>query len=191
MRILALVLLLAIVPTTAIGFSSGSPVCDVEANFGNVNGMLNRQRIFSAGPYVANIDVPGYTPGVPIDIEISGPRFLGLMVTVVDAQGNKVGTFSGATNIRNCGGAMAVTHSTRLNDTTKTLTWNPPAVEVGTVYVEAYILEGAPGGGASQVFYRMVLDDGSALAIDLDNDTIFKNRFEVSGFRGKPNAVLK
>ncbi|WP_223789540.1 Reeler domain-containing protein [Marinicella meishanensis] len=164
--------------TSAHGLPTGAPVCDVFADYSNVTGMTNRTRNPNSGTYQLTANVTAYNPFEHVEITITGDSFLGLMFTVVDEQGNKVGTFSPDTQVRDCDGqAMSITHSDRLGLTSKTLFWIPPSDYVGTVYVLGYVLEGAAGTGAAQNFYRFVRDDNSALAIP-ESDVIFLNSFD-------------
>jgi hypothetical protein len=173
-----MVLLLLIVANNSQALPSGSPVCDVFADYSNITGMQNRTRNPNSGTYQLTSNVSEYNTFEHVEITISGDSFLGLMFTVVDEQGNKVGTFSPDTQVRDCDGqAMSLTHSSQLGLTSKTLFWIPPQTPVGTVYVLGYVLEGASGAGAAQNFYRFVRDDDSALAIT-QSDVIFLDDFE-------------
>ncbi len=157
---------------------TGAPVCDVFADYSNVTGMQNRTRNLNSGTYQLTANVNQYNPFEHVEITISGESFLGLMFTVVDEQGNKVGTFSPDTQVRDCDGqAMSITHSSQLGLTSKTLFWIPPSDYVGTVYVLGYVLEGATGTGSAQNFYRFVRDDNSALILT-ESDVIFLNSFD-------------
>ncbi len=163
---------------TADPLPSGAPVCDVFANFSNITGMQNRTRNQSPGTYQLTANVSEYNTFEHVEITIAGDSFLGLMFTVVDDQGNKVGSFSPDSQVGNCGGdAMSVTHSDRLGLTTKTLFWIPPEVPVGSVYVLGYVLEGIAFDGDNQNFYRFVRDDGSALELT-QSDVIFRSNFD-------------
>jgi hypothetical protein len=166
-------------PQTLLALPNGSPVCEVFADYSNVTGMTDRPRNFSAGPYELSASVDRYAGSEPVDITVSGEPFVGLMFTVIDEQGNKVGTFSEDSQVGFCGGeAMSVTHSGTLSLNSKTLVWIPPEESVGTVYVVGYILEGEPGTGPAQNFYRFVRDDDSALAIEPRIDVVFEDSFE-------------
>ncbi len=163
---------------SAQALPSGAPVCDVFANFSNITGMQNRTRNQNPGTYQLTANVSEYNTFEHVEITIAGDSFLGLMFTVVDDQGNKVGSFSPDTQVGNCdGNAMSVTHSERLGLTSKTLFWIPPAEPVGSVYILGYVLEGAAGTGSAQNFYRFVRDDGSALELT-QSDVIFLSTFE-------------
>lgn len=167
-----------LVISVAQALPSGAPVCDVFADYANVTGMLNRTRNDSPGSYLLTANVSEYNPFEHVEITIAGDSFLGLMFTVVDEQGNKVGTFSPDTQVRDCDGqAMSITHSSQLGLTSKTLFWIPPSEYVGTVYVLGYVLEGASGTGSAQNFYRFVRDDNSALSIT-ESDVIFLSHFD-------------
>ncbi|MEE4329558.1 MAG: Reeler domain-containing protein [Wenzhouxiangella sp.] len=165
-------------PPTLLALPGGSPVCEVFADYSNVFGMTNRPRNPNPGPYELTADVEKYSASEPVEITISGDPFVGLMFTVIDDKGNKVGTFSEDSQVGFCGGkAMSVTHSGTLSLSSKTLVWIPPEASAGTVYVVGYILEGEPGTGSAQNFYRFVRDDNSALAIEPQIDVIFEDSF--------------
>ena len=175
---IALVILLAL-PRNVLALPGGSPVCEVFADYSNVTGMTNRTRNPSPGTYELTSSVALYSGSDPVEITIQGDPFLGLMFTVVDEQGNRVGTFSEDTQVGNCNGeAMSITHSGRLALSSKTLVWLPPPEPVGTVYVVGYILEGQAGTGSAQNFYRFVRDDDSALAIEARSDVVFEDSFD-------------
>jgi len=174
----ALVFLTAF-PRITLALPGGSPVCEVFADYSNVTGMTNRTRNPGPGSYELSSSVAQYSTSTPVEITIEGDPFVGLMFTVVDEQGNKVGTFSADTQVGNCNGeAMSVTHSGRLALSSKTLIWMPPEQPVGTVYVVGYILEGQAGTGSAQNFYRFVRDDDSALAIEALVDVVFEDSFD-------------
>ncbi len=178
MKNLILVWVLLLLPKTILALPTGAPVCDVLADFSNITGMTTRTRNFNSGTYQLTANVSEYNTFEHVEITIAGDSFLGLMFTVVDEQGNKVGTFSPDTQVRGCDNqAMSVTHADRLGLTTKVLFWIPPAEPVGPVYVLGYVLEGTTGTGAAQNFYRFVREDNSALALQ-QSDVIFRNSFE-------------
>ncbi len=158
---------------TLYALPSGAPICEVFADFSNITGMTDRGRIPNSGDYNLSANVSEYNAFEHVEITIDGASFRGLMFTVVDKLGNRVGSFSPDSQVGNCqGGAMSVTHTTPLGLDTKTLFWIPPTEPVGTVYVLGYVYD-----GESRNFHRFVRDDDSALEIT-QSDVIFLNSFE-------------
>jgi hypothetical protein len=172
------IFLLLFIPIQIMALPTGAPICDVVADYSNITGMQNRTRNPNSGTYQLTANVSEYTTFEHVEITVSGESFLGLMFTVVDSLGNKVGSFSPDTQVRDCGnGAMSITHSDRLGLTEKTLFWIPPSESVGPVYVLGYVLEGTQGDGNNQNFYRFVREDGTALEL-LQSDVLFRNGFD-------------
>ncbi len=181
MRYLIISILLFGQANSAFAFPSGAGTCDVVADFSTITAMGTRTRNQTPGPYVLTSDSPVYNNTDFVELNISGPVFTGIVVSVVDENGTKVGTFDFATEteVRDCdGAAMAATHTSQHGDVmSRTVFWVPPAESVGTVYVLAYVLSGQRGMQASQEFYRFVRDDASALAI-MPSDVIFASNFD-------------
>lgn len=167
---------------TAEALPTGAPVCDVLDNFSNITGMQDRPRNQNPGPFNVSSNVSNYTPGQSVDITISGPTFAGVMFSVVDENGDRVGSFSLDSSVTNCdNGALSITHNDTFGSVmTKTLTWNAPNSDIGTVYVLGYVLRGTRGNASSQEFHRFVRSDNSAISIDgpAGNDIIFVTGFE-------------
>jgi len=163
-------------------FAGGAGTCVVVADFSTITAMASRTRNETPGPYSVTANVAAYEPGAAVELTLSGPTFTGVMFNVVDETGTPVGTFSTDAGTRECagGGGMSITHNAQFgNNMTTTLTWNPPAQGVGTVYVLGYVLSGIRGMISSQEFYRFVRDDNSALVLEqLDTDLVFTNGFE-------------
>lgn len=169
-------------------FGSGAGTCDVVADFSTITGMKSRTRNENTGGYVLSSNVSTYNPfeHVELTLTATGPEnqstFTGIVVSVVDEKGTKIGTFNfdEETEIRDCGGSamMAATHTSDHGSVgSRTLFWIPPSELVGDVYVLAYVLSGERGNTSSQQFYRLVKDDG-ALVLTEGTDLIFLNGFE-------------
>ncbi|WP_395373711.1 reeler domain-containing protein [Marinicella sp. W31] len=170
--------LLSLSFSAAHALPNGAPICSVEADFSNITGMGSRTRNQTPGSYI--ITAPAtYTPGETIDITVSGPQFTGIMFAVVDDNDNNVGTFSPDVGTNSCDGAsMAITHSSSFgNQMSRTLEWTAPNSDVGTVYVEGYVLAGARGDQQNQEFFRLVRDSGAAV-IEGPPDVIFEDGFD-------------
>ena len=162
----------------AYALPNGAPVCSVEPDFSNITGMGSRTRNQNPGGY--SVTAPSnYSPGQTIDITVSGPQFTGIMFTVVDSNDVSVGTFAPDVGTNSCDQAsMAITHSTGFgNQTSRTIQWTAPNSDVGTVYVEGYVLSGSRGQTQSQEFFRLIRDDGAGV-IEGPVDLIFANGFE-------------
>jgi hypothetical protein len=162
------------------GFGTGAGTCDVVADFSTITAMNSRTRNQTPGPFSLSADSGFYINSDFVEITLSGPAFTGIVVSVVDENGTKVGTFdfNNETEIHNCGGnAMAATHTnTHGSVTSRSLFWIPPAEPVGPVYILAYVLSGQRGDQANQQFYRFVRDDESA--VTLLSDVIFGSGFD-------------
>ena len=154
--------------------ASGSPVCDVLDGYGNITaGHGSNTFNDNSGSYQLTADVDTYNPFEHVEITLDGAEFNGLLFTVVDEQGVKVGSFSPGNQVTGCGfDTMAVTHTSADTTTSETMFWIPPADSVGTVYVLGYVYD---SNGSS--FYRFVKSDNSALELT-ESDVIFLNGFE-------------
>lgn len=159
-------------------FGSGSATCDVVADYSTITSMSDRVRNPNPGNYQMTSNTPFYNGDDHVEITIQGPTFTGVLLEVVDDDGNNVGTFSPDPEIRTCdGSAMSATHtSAHGNVSSRTFFWIPPDESVGDVYVLAYVLSGVRGNRPSQQFFRFVREDNSALTIV--SDTVFANSFE-------------
>ncbi|GJM06047.1 MAG: hypothetical protein DHS20C09_20430 [marine bacterium B5-7] len=188
MRLLIVALLFSGFSDSAFGFGSGAGTCDVVADYSTITSMFSRPRNSSPGDYELSSNVPSYNSFEHVEITMTAngindqSTFTGIVVSVVDENGAKVGTFNfdDDTTIRECGGSalMAATHtSTHGAQMSRTLFWIPPAEPVGDVYVLAYVLSGVRGNTSTQQFFRFVRDDDSALLIE-QSDVIFLTGFE-------------
>lgn len=166
-------------------FSSGAGTCVVDADYNSITAMADRFKNFNHGSYTVTPNVSEYLPGQVVELTLAGPEFTGLMFTVVDENGNNVGTFAPEANfVHECTGAnstnppaAAVTHLSSFgNLTSYTLFWIPPTQSVGKVYVLGYVLKGQRFNTAQQEFFRFVRDDNSALSIN--SGILFSNGFE-------------
>ncbi len=166
-------------------FSGGSGTCAIDADYVSITGMSSRFRNSNHGDYTVTSSLSEYMPGQVVELTLAGPTFTGLIFTVVDENGNNVGTFESEANIvTECTGnntttppAAVVTHLSGFgNLTSYTLFWISPAQNVGKVYVLGYVLKGARGNQAQQEFFRFVRDDDSALSIA--SVVVFSNGFE-------------
>ncbi len=179
MRSWLVVCVFLLVSSQAWAFGTGAGTCDVVADFSTITGMQNRIRNQNNGSYQLTSNTAYYNNSDFVEITLSGPTFTGIVVSVVDENDNKVGTFdfNSETEIHNCmGNAMAATHTnTHGNVTSRTLFWIPPIEPVGNVYVLSYVLSGTRGNTASQQFYRFVKGDG---AVMLQSDLIFADNFD-------------
>ena len=164
---------------------NGSGTCVVDANYSSITGMNDRFRNNNHGAYIVTPNLSEYLPGQVVELTLAGPEFTGLMFTVVDANGNNVGTFAPEANfVHECNGAnptnppaAAVTHMSSFgNLTSYTLFWIPPTQNVGTVYVLGYVLKGQRFNTAQQEFFRFVRDDNSAISIQ--SGIVFSSGFE-------------
>ena len=166
------------VSSTALAFGSGAGTCEVVADYSSITAMGDRTRNPNQGDYVMTSNVPFYNGDEHIEITIQGPVFTGVLVEVVNGNGDSVGTFSPDPEIRTCdGSAMSATHtSSHGNVVTRTMFWSPPEESVGDVHVLAYVLSGERGDRSSQQFYRFVREDSSAISIV--SDTVFANGFD-------------
>lgn len=168
-------------PSFVLAFGSGAGTCDVVADFSTITAMGSRPRNQNPGSYVMTSSSSVYNSTDFIELTISGPTFTGVVVSVVDENGIKVGTFDFATEteVRDCdGSAMAATHTTQHGSVnSRTVFWIPPIEPVGPVYVLSYVLSGTRGMTTSQEFYRFVRDDDSALVLT-PSDVIFASGFE-------------
>jgi len=172
----------------AWAFPSGAGTCDVVDDFSTITSMFSRTRNQNPGGYELSSDVMTYNPfeHVELTLTATGPgdqaQFTGIVVSVVDENGDKVGTFdfNTETAVRDCDGSamMAATHtSSHGSVNSRTLFWVPPSETVGDVYVLAYVLSGERGNQSSQEFYRLVRNDG-AITIEEDLDVIYLSGFE-------------
>jgi len=162
----------------SIGLPSGSPICNVFADYSNITAMTDRDRNFNSGEYSLTSNVSEYNVFEHVELTISGPTFIGLMFTVVDSNGQNVGQFSPDSQVDGCNGnAMSITHNQDFGSNSKTLFWIPPDNLVGDVFVEGYVLSGMLNDRDSQSFYRFVRDDQSALELT-ESDVLFSNGFE-------------
>ncbi len=168
-----------------LAFSGGAGTCVVDANYSSITGMNDRFRNNNHGAYSVTSNLSEYLPGQVVELTLAGPEFTGLMFTVVDANGNNVGTFAPEANfVHECNGAnptnppaAAVTHLSSFgNLTSYTLFWIPPMQNVGTVYVLGYVLKGQRFNTAQQEFFRFVRDDNSAISIQ--SGIVFSSGFE-------------
>ncbi|MFC3193774.1 Reeler domain-containing protein [Marinicella sediminis] len=162
------------------GFGTGAGTCDVVADFSTITAMGSRNRNQHTGPFTLVADTAFYNSTDFVEITLSGAPFTGIVISVVDENGSKVGTFdfNSETQVQECdGNAMAVTHtSTHGSVSNRSMFWIPPAEPVGTVYVLAYVLSGQRGDQGSQQFYRFVRDDLSAVVIQ--SEVIFAAGFD-------------
>lgn len=175
-----LLLLILFVPCRILAFPSGSGTAVIDQYYASIDSMKNRTKNFESGPYTVSSNSPYYLANQVIEITIAGPTFTGILFTVIDEQGNNVGTF---TEVANMVGefpgtsAKVITHQSNFGSVMSyTLLWAPPATNVGKVYVIGYILAGTRGVISSQQFYRFVRDDNSAISIS--SDVMLKNGFE-------------
>lgn len=179
MKCLVFFILFVLFSQSVFSFPSGSPVCDVLIDYSNITGMTNRTRNPNSGDFILSADKTKYNTFEHLEITIKGENILGLMFTVVDSNGNKVGQFSPDTQVRGCDNqAMAITHTKQINSGSATLFWIPPSKQVGDIFILGYVLEGQSGNSASQQFYRFVREDGSALKLT-PSEVIYKNGFEI------------
>lgn len=149
--------------------------------------MQSRVRNQDPGDYVLTTDRSDYNPFEFVEITLTAngvgnqSTFTGIVVSVVDENGTKVGTFdfNDETAVHNCGGnAMAATHTgSHGNVSSRSLFWIPPSDPVGDVDVIAYVLSGVRGNTSTQQFYRLVKNDGG-ITLTEDTDTIFLTGFE-------------
>lgn len=171
-----------------MAFGSGAGTCDVVDDFSTITSMFSRTRNENTGGYELSSNVMSYNPfqHVELTLTATGPgdqsQYTGIVVSVVDEKGEKVGTFNfdDENEIMDCGGSamMAATHtSSHGSVSSRTLFWVPPSELVGDVYVLAYVLSGQRGNQSSQEFYRLVRNDG-ALTLAENNDVIFLSGFE-------------
>ena len=181
-------MLVVLTTNNVYAFSTGSGTCDVVADFSTITAMGLRTRNENPGDYQLSSNVSEYNVFEHVEITMtangSGDQstFTGIVISVVDGIGNKVGTFNfdDETEVRECGGSamMAATHTiTHGNTNSRTLFWIPPSEPVGDVFVLAYVLSGVRGDTNTQQFYRMVRGDG-AITITEGVDVIFLNTFE-------------
>ncbi len=167
--LISFVLLVVAYSGTVSAFAGGAGTCDVVADYSTITAMGGRTRNPNSGTYTMTSNTSFYNSTDPVEITINGPTFTGIMMEVVDENGNKVGSFDTNDNqVRDCaGGAMALTHTNQHgNVMERTVFWVPPAEPVGNVYVLAYVLSGTRGNIPSQEFFRFVRDDDSALSIE-------------------------
>lgn len=182
LKLLFFVLLLATLNVSA--FSSGAGTCVVDQDYVSITAMQDRRKNFNKGSYSVTTNTGYYVKDTPMEITISGPDFIGIMFTLVDENGQNVGTFAPDNNIiHECTGAnpttppsAAVTHASGFNMTSYTLFWIPPTTNVGTVYILGYVLKGTLNNSATQEFYRFVRDDNSAVSLYARD--VFTNGFE-------------
>ena len=188
MQNLVVFMVFLVFSSSVLAFGSGAGTCDVVSDFSTITGMQSRVRNQSTGGYELSSNINSYNPFQHVEITLTATglddqsKFTGIVISVVDEQGAKVGTFNfdDETQIRDCGGSamMAATHtSSHGNVNARTLFWVPPNELVGNVYVLAYVLSGERGNISSQEFYRLVRDDG-AITLLADNDVIFINGFD-------------
>jgi len=187
-KIIFCIVLILINTNNAHAFGTGAGTCDVVADFSTITAMGTRTRNQTPGDYQLSSDSSDYNVFEHVEITMtangSGDQstFTGIVVSVVDEMGNKVGTFNfdDETEVRNCDGSamMAATHTASHGSTnSRTLFWVPPSELVGNVYVLAYVLSGVRNNQSTQQFYRMVRGDG-AITLTESNDPIFINSFE-------------
>lgn len=178
MRTTLCLTLLILFPSSLWAFASGAGTCTVVADFSTITSMNSRTRNETPGPYSVSSNVSHYLPGVPVTLTLNGPTFTGVMFSVVNESGTPVGLFDVSTGVRDCDGTgMSLTHTTSFGSVmSRQLIWNPPATDVGPVYVLGYVLAGTRGMTASQEFYRFVRDDDSALQIS--SGLLFEDEFE-------------
>ncbi len=169
-------------------FGSGSGTCDVVADFSTITGMNSRTRNLNTGGYELSANSMTYNPFEHVEITLTATgtgnqgQYTGIVISVVDEAGNKVGTFNfdEETAVRDCDGSamMAATHtSSHGSVNSRTLFWIPPSELVGDVYVLAYVLSGVRGDSSTQQFYRLVRGDGAVTLIE-SADIIFLSGFE-------------
>lgn len=173
-NLMVLILSFLIYSDTVSAFAGGAGTCDVVADYSTITAMGSRTRNPNPGSYTMTSNTPFYNSTDPVEITINGPTFTGIMMEVVDENGNKVGSFdTNESQVRDCAGAaMALTHTNQHgNVMQRTVFWVPPAEPVGNVYVLAYVLSGTRGNIPSQEFFRFVRDDDSALKIEPQGDT--------------------
>ncbi len=164
--------------SNVMAFGSGSATCDVVADYSTITSMNDRVRNPNSGNYEMTSNTPFYNGEQHVEITIEGPTFTGVLIEVVDDNGDNVGTFSPDPEIRTCdGSAMSATHTNvHGNVSSRTFFWVPPENAVSNVYVLAYVLSGVRGNRDSQQFFRFVREDDSALTIV--SDAVFVNGFE-------------
>lgn len=179
MRILLYLSLVSLLPSNTLwAFASGAGTCTVVANFSTITAMGSRTRNETPGPYSVTSDVSAYLPGVPVTLTLNGPTFTGVMFSVVNSAGSRVGQFDVSSGVRDCDGTgLSLTHNADFGSvTSRQLIWHPPATDVGPVYVLGYVLSGTRGMPVSQEFFRFVRNDDSAL--ELPFDQLFVDGFE-------------
>ena len=171
-----------------MAFGSGAGTCDVVDDFSSITGMQSRTRNENPGGYELSSNVMTYNPFQHVELTLTATgigdqsQYTGIVVSVVDEAGNKVGTFNfdDETEVRDCSGSamMVSTHTSDHGSVgSRTLFWIPPSALVGDVYVLAYVLSGERGNTSSQEFYRLVRGDG-AISLAESVDVIFLNGFE-------------
>lgn len=174
--------------TNTWGYGSGSGTCDVVADFSSITAMPDRTRNLNTGGYVLSANTASYNSFEHLEITLTATgtgnqaQYTGIVISVVDDQGTKVGTFNfdDETAVRDCGGSamMAATHTISHGSVnSRTLFWVPPSETVGNIHVLAYVLSGVRGESDTQEFYRLVRGDG-ALTLEPNADLIFFNGFE-------------
>ena len=182
------IVLILLTSNNVYAFGTGAGTCDVVADFSTITAMGDRVRNETPGDYQLSSNVSEYNVFEHVELTMTAngtgdqSTFTGIVVSVVDESGNKVGTFNfdDETEVRDCGGSamMAATHtSTHGSTNSRTLFWIPPSEPVGNVYVLAYVLSGERGDTQTQQFFRMVRGDG-AITLSESLDVIFLNYFE-------------
>jgi hypothetical protein len=130
----------------AHAFSSGSGTCSATLAAAMPMGMGT----LGTGGYSVALAGGGYVPGQPVTVtlsHVSNQAFKGLLIYAADSQGNRVGSFAPTATLQNmpaCSPEDAhLTHTSAVLKTVPlTLTWTPPATDVGPVTFNQIVLLG-------------------------------------------------
>jgi hypothetical protein len=148
---ISICLLLSSLVTLALGFASGSGQCDLSAQ-GTINGMASRAR--SNARLTLTLSQSSAAPGERVQVRASVPAtsgpIVGVLGTVVDATGNKVGKHVPGQGFAACkGDDNAITHSSSWAPANQ-ISWNFVVPDVaGALAVRVVTLS---GGSSSQTF---------------------------------------
>ena len=130
----------------AQAFSGGSGTCDATL----ASAMPMGTGTIGTGGYAVSLADGRYVPGQATTVtlsHVSDQAYKGLLIYAADSQGNRVGTFTAPAGFRNmpaCTPANAhLTHTTSMFKTVPlTLTWTPPATDVGPITFNQIVLLG-------------------------------------------------
>jgi hypothetical protein len=153
----AAVLLGLLLPTDAVAFSSGSPVCQVTAS--DMSGAEGTPAVASPNGWSITV-ATGYNAGVPLNVGISntnpGKQFRGILLWATNSAGTRVGSWTAPSGYQLASGcaSTSLTHASSTAKAQRSFSFSPPPAGSGTLTFRAVLTEecGAPSCRTTYAF---------------------------------------